>query len=77
MAMTSADPLNTIGAVITRRSKEVGDIVKLGRGVWGLKQWYPNRNFNKATKGNGDIGANLSSREPDQPSETEAPEWLK
>lgn len=54
MAMTSKDPLNIIGAVITRRSKETGDIVKVGRGVWGLKEWYPNRNFNKSPKGNGE-----------------------
>ena len=37
--MTSTYPLNTVGAVITRRSKEIGDIVKVGRGGWGLKEW--------------------------------------
>lgn len=68
MAMTSADPLNTVGAVITRRSKDVGDIVKLGRGVWGLKEWHPYRNFNRP-KGNGEGEATLSSSESEQPSE--------
>jgi hypothetical protein len=34
---------------LTRRFIEVGDIVKIGRGVWGLKEWYPGRSFkNKA-----------------------------
>ncbi|MCA3555740.1 winged helix-turn-helix domain-containing protein [Aestuariivirga sp.] len=67
LVMTSADPLNTVGAVITRRSKEVGDIVKIGRGVWGLKEWYPGRSFNKPTKGNRDLEAKVSSSEPAQP----------
>jgi len=46
--LTSADPSNTIGTVMTRRFKEVGDVVKIGPGIWGLKEWYPNRNFKKA-----------------------------
>jgi HB1, ASXL, restriction endonuclease HTH domain len=63
MAMTSKDPLNIIGAVITRRSKETGDIVKVGRGTWGLKEWYPNRSFNKPAKNNGELEAKLPSTE--------------
>jgi hypothetical protein len=45
--MSSADPVNTIGSVLTRRANEVGDIVKVGRGTWGLKEWYPGRSFAK------------------------------
>lgn len=45
--MNSADPVNTIGSVLTRRANDVGDIVKVGRGTWGLKEWYPNRSFAK------------------------------
>lgn len=47
MGMTSADPVNTIGSVMTRRFNQVGDIVKIGRGTWGLAEWYPGRNFKK------------------------------
>ena len=47
LMLNSKDWTNTIGAVLTRRSNEVGDIVKIGRGTWGLKEWYPNRNFKK------------------------------
>jgi hypothetical protein len=47
MVLTSADPLNTVGAVLTRRFKETGDIVRVERGTWGLKEWYPGRSFNK------------------------------
>lgn len=51
LALASVDPMNTIGSVLTRRFMKVGDIVKVGRGVWGLKEWYPNRNFRKAPAG--------------------------
>jgi hypothetical protein len=53
--LRSKDPVNTVGAVLTRRSIEVGDIVKIGRGVWGLKEWYPGRSFKTKTD-NGDKG---------------------
>lgn len=45
LVLNSVDPVNTIGSVMTRRYKEVGDVVKVGRGTWGLKEWYPNRTF--------------------------------
>lgn len=49
LVLNSKDWANTIGAVLTRRSIEVGDIVKIDRGTWGLKEWYPGRSFkNKA-----------------------------
>lgn len=59
LEMRSVDPLNTIGSVLTRRFNTVGDIVRVGRGVWGLAEWYPNRNFRKkgAPKGDNEAGA--------------------
>ena len=45
LVMNSAEPANTVGSVVTRRFAQIGDIVKVGRGVWGLKEWYPNRSF--------------------------------
>jgi hypothetical protein len=50
LVLNSKDWTNTIGAVLTRRSIEVGDIVKVERGTWGLKEWYPNRSFAKKDK---------------------------
>lgn len=47
LVLNSKDPINTIGSVLTRRSNEVGDLVKVGRGTWGLKEWYPGRSFKK------------------------------
>jgi len=43
--MNSKEPANTIGSVLTRRFQDVGDVVGVGRGTWGLKEWYPNRSF--------------------------------
>jgi hypothetical protein len=43
--LNSKEPANTIGSVLTRRMAEVGDVVRIGRGTWGLKEWYPNRSF--------------------------------
>jgi phage tail tape-measure protein len=46
-AMSAADPNNVIGSVLTRRFNNVGDIVRVSRGQWGLSEWYPNRSFKK------------------------------
>jgi hypothetical protein len=50
---SNTDPQNTVGSILTRRFEKVGDIVRVGRGIWGLKEWYPNRSFK--TKGGGDL----------------------
>ena len=50
LVMNSADPVNTVGSVLTRRFNQVGDIVRVARGTWGLKEWYPNRTFKPASK---------------------------
>jgi len=47
LVLNSKDWTNTIGAVLTRRAETIGDIVKVERGTWGLKEWYPNRSFKK------------------------------
>lgn len=50
LVLNSADPVNTIGSVLTRRFNQVGDVVKISRGTWGLKEWYPNRTFKPSGK---------------------------
>ena len=50
MMLNSADPLNTVGAVLTRRFKDTGDLVRVERGTWGLKEWYPGRVWKKDIK---------------------------
>ena len=57
LVLNFKEPANTIGSVLGRRANDVGDIVKVGRGTWGLKDWYPGQSFGKkeASKGgNGD-----------------------
>lgn len=48
LVLNSADKLNTVGSVLNRRFIQVGDVVRVGRGTWGLKEWYPNRSFRPA-----------------------------
>lgn len=48
--LNSKDPVNTVGAVLSRRADDFGDIVKVGRGTFGLKEWYPGRSFKKPGK---------------------------
>ena len=62
LVLTSKEPVNTIGSVITRRFNEVGDIVKVGRGIWGLKEWYPGRSFKPSTAGR-NLGAISAERQ--------------
>jgi hypothetical protein len=62
----NTDPQNMVGSILTRRFEKVGDIVRVGRGIWGLKEWYPNRSFK--TKGSGDVATSDPS-EPLPPSE--------
>ena len=37
------DAKNMIGSVLTRRLEKVGDVERVDRGVWGLKEWSMNR----------------------------------
>ena len=50
LVLTSADPVNVISSVLMRRFKSDGDIVRVDRGVWGLKEWYPGRTFKAPPK---------------------------
>ncbi|MBV8851036.1 MAG: hypothetical protein JOZ16_15785 [Methylobacteriaceae bacterium] len=44
MKISNVDPNNTIGSIITRRSNKVGDIVRMGKGIWGLPEWNSTSN---------------------------------
>lgn len=50
LVLTGADPVNVISSVLTRRFNQVGDVVRVSRGTWGLKEWYPNRTFKPGVK---------------------------
>ena len=74
LAMNSKDPVNTVGSVLTRRFGEVGDVVKVGRGIWGLKEWYPGRSFKPSDKrlSREAIEANLNALDRTDAAETAA-----
>jgi HB1, ASXL, restriction endonuclease HTH domain len=69
LVMQGATPINTLGSVLFRRFHDVGDIVRIGRGTWGLAEWYPNRNFKKKAKGEGEGGETETNEtnEPESP----------
>ena len=68
LVMNTNEPLNLIGSVLTRRFNQVGDIVKVGRGIWGLKEWYPNRSFGRKGEGAKASGSNAPEQPSEQPS---------
>jgi len=45
--LQSATPENTIASVLGRSFHGGSDIVRVGRGLWGLQEWYPNQRFNR------------------------------
>ncbi|MCC6890505.1 MAG: winged helix-turn-helix domain-containing protein [Hyphomicrobiales bacterium] len=52
LILQSKEPANTVGSVLTRRATEVGDIVRVGRGTWGLREWVRGRtNRDRAENG--------------------------
>jgi hypothetical protein len=63
----NTDHQNIVGSVLTRRFEKVGDVVRVSRGMWGLKEWYPNRSFKTNAKIVDDAPKNGTS-EPVPPS---------
>ena len=66
----------TITTILKRRQTKNGDLVRPRRGQWGLKEWYPGRNFGKAdgtdknnTKDEDANSESSATTEPEQPSE--------
>jgi hypothetical protein len=58
---------NIIGSTLTRRFQQIGDIVKVGRGVSGLKEWYPNHSFNIERKVGTLMGDDAKVSDPNEP----------
>jgi hypothetical protein len=45
--LKSETPANTVTSILHRSFTNGGDIVRVGRGQWGLQEWYPNQRFNR------------------------------
>jgi hypothetical protein len=68
LVMQGASPINTLGSVLFRRFNDAGDIVRIGRGTWGLAEWYPNRSFKKRVRDEEESTDETETSEPEQPS---------
>ena len=76
LLLSGSNKPGTITTILKRRQTKSGDLVRPKRGQWGLKEWYPGRNFGKADgseKNNGKEDAAASqateTNESEQPSE--------
>ena len=47
LLLSGVNKPGTVTTILTRRKKKNGDLVRPKRGQWGLKEWYPGRNFGK------------------------------
>ena len=56
LAMNSVEPANTVSSVLNRGWRNGSDVVRVSRGMWGLAEWYPDRDmrFIPSPKGDGD-----------------------
>lgn len=68
LMLSGSNKPNTVGSVLNRRQRQVGDIVSPKRGFWGLKEWYPGRTFGKRA----DAMA-AEKEKPEDPNETNEP----
>lgn len=60
---TSEQPVQTVASVLARSDSKGGDIVRVGKGMWGLPEWYPNRPRRKKTNGDS-VDSENSETEP-------------
>ena len=51
IVFSTETPANTVNSVLHRRAGKEGDIIRVGRSLWGLAAWYPNPGrFQKKSK---------------------------
>lgn len=43
----SKDPVATVGVILSRRKRKVGDIIRVGSKKWGLKEWFIDCDINQ------------------------------
>lgn len=59
---------NVVASILSRRQRDVGDVVSPQRGLWGLKEWYPGRSFGKKqSETKSEEVTEPSTNEPEQP----------
>lgn len=45
LVMNSEVPANTVSSVLNRGWRNGSDVVRVSRGMWGLAEWYPDRDM--------------------------------
>lgn len=45
LVMNSVEPANTVSSVLNRGWRNGSDVVRVSRGMWGLAEWYPDRDM--------------------------------
>lgn len=73
LVLSGDNPGNTVASVLHRRSKKHGDVVSPKRGYWGLKDWYPGRNFNKKASDTAETDKGGEEDFSNQPNVSEPP----
>ena len=80
LVLKPGNKINTVGSILNRRFNKIGDIVSVSRGKWGLKEWYPNKRFDRKGNDNDPKGDKPDDLKPDavmsdssDPSEHEQP----
>lgn len=48
---SAGNPVATVASVLNRDDGKGGDVVRTGKGMFGLAAWYPNRSRRKKTNG--------------------------
>lgn len=51
---SAGNPVATVASVLNRDDGKGGDVVRTGKGMFGLASWYPNRSRRKKNNGDND-----------------------
>ena len=80
IAFSTDSPVNTVGSVLHREYKGGGEVVSVGRGVWGLAEWHPRLRKRKANgtpvSGTAGEASERPTDEVDAPPMASALPWL-
>lgn len=62
----SGNPSTTVASILNRSDSKSGEVVRVGKGMWGLADWYPNRPKRKRVNGD-QLDAAGDEAEPGEP----------
>jgi len=73
---TSDSPVQTVNSLLNRSDKQGGDIVRVGKGMFGLAEWYPNRPRRRriTEDANGNVTVDSDAIDPFEEGDSPPPE---